>query len=490
MREIRKCKILFPALMLVIGFLNSCTEEVNQDIFVEQQTMSSVQTRSGEFDESNHISYSDIVRMTGLNSQDGKRKSKSSAIINCITDSQSDTLLYAVDKANGGWEIYSSDKRVPHVVAYSNTGSISELMSIEGARLWLQSMANDMKIVKNLDDSQLKFSQKEIADNKSFWKSIIDPDLYVIDTSNGSQLHKFDTIGNIIKPHPLPRGHYEYIGSTSFWEDYDSISRLTLTNWHQDHPFNKYCPHKAKSYGRAPAGCVAIAAAQMLFFLHREFGVPRTAPSKAYCNGFVGSNYDWAQTDYTSEVWDEMVDNPEAAAPLIADIGRRVGMDYGDESSTAYNKDLINNVFKPYGISATYTSYDENILVSNLKNGIPVILGASTYIVENGKNVLVGHTFIADRYKRTRERVKSIYRWVYDFVPPNTLIECVEDSITMTYRNPEITMIGMNWGWNPKYVSNEKGWFALTGDWCVNTGSENLNWNVGRDMIYINGINL
>lgn len=466
--------------------LYGCSDHIDQDVFVEPSAKEIPPTRSSETDPSNHVSYSDIKRLIGIERESNRQMSKATSTISCIVDSQSDTLLYVLDKATGGWCIYSSDTRVPHIVAYSETGSFSDLMQIEGANLWLQSISADMKTIKSLDQRYLRFSDSEIKDNQCFWKSISNPQQYVINTLDKSKVVRLDTVN--IKPHPFITGHYEYYSSYSYWEDYDEIPRLTTTNWHQLNPFNIYCPSKATDIGRAPAGCVAISAAQMMFFLHHKYGVPRTAPSKAYCNGYVNSaDYDWAQTDYNSEIWDKMKTNERAAAPLIADIGRRVGMKYGDLQSSAATKDLVQKVFKPYGISSTYTSYNTDLVKTNLTNGLPIIISAYSNVENQQKHA--GHSFIIDRYKRTREVVKNVYRWVYDYVPEGVLIEYVQDSITTTYRNPEISMIGMNWGFKPNEVCNDYGWFALTGDWYVDIGDQNMNWNIRREILYITGVN-
>ena len=42
--------------------------------------------------------------------------------------------------------------------------------------------------------------------------------------------------------------------------------------------YNIYCPLKSDNFWHAPAGCVAIAGAQILYYLNHKFGVPATAP--------------------------------------------------------------------------------------------------------------------------------------------------------------------------------------------------------------------
>ena len=161
------------------------------------------------------------------------------------------------------------------------------------------------------------------------------------------------------------------------------------------------------------------------------------------------------------------------AAPLIADVGRLLNMEYGDDGSSAPESNLENNVFPAYNITCTYSTYNTNNIKSSLSAGIPVILEA--YYSASPDNV--GHSFITDRYKSVQQIIKNTYFWVWDYIPPLTPLPVVDDKIEYTYSSPTITMIGMNWGWgyNPP---NE--WYSLTGDWIKGTH----NWNIDRHMIY------
>lgn len=262
---------------------------------------------------------------------------------------------------------------------------------------------------------------------------------------------------------------------------------MTTTNWNQKPPYNKFCPFCTDiPVLRAPAGCAPVAVAQMLYFLHNKYGIPRTAPSKAYCYGNVDADYDWAQTDYTEEIWDEMRFSASAAAPLIADLGRRMKTTYGNESSSTIGDNMVPKGFAPYGINATYTDYNVDLVKQNLLNGLPVLITASSIDpVQSSKTV--GHAFIVDRYKRARIRREAHYSWVYDESSIIGFTQCVPDSIVVSYLAPEINMIGMNWGSLYNIYSE---WYTLTGDWIRSNGSETYNYNLYRKMIYVNSVKL
>lgn len=465
-KMIKNLSFLLFGLMIV-----SCSDSMEE--FVESNML---ENAFQEIKKDNHVTYDNIVAL--CKGQNGITRASvgSSFDIDCILSEDKDTLLYVCSKRGGGWTIYSSDTRVPAIIAQSDEGSFETLMQNENARIWIQAIAEDLQIIKTLDDDKLNFSKEDIERNKSFWSSISSPDLFL------KEMQKQNTtraIGDEI----IPPGHFELVESTTYSEVYDSIGSLTTTDWHQNPPYNMYCPKKSSGNDRAPAGCVAIAGAQMLYFLHDYFGVPEEAPSAAYCNGTVNDypNYDWAQYNYNTSIWAQMNTYGNFAAPLIADVGRRVNMEYGNNSSSATTSDLVNNVFAPYGISCTYDDYDVSNLKSSLLSGIPVVISARSKKYPTVFQT-VGHSFIADRYKRTRTVTRNVYEWVYDFIPPEGgPLPLVPGEVEYTYSSPVISMIGMNWGWgyNP---SNE--WYSLTGDWYKVVNGNLYNFNISRHMIY------
>ena len=262
-------KKLFAFLFLVPAF-SSCTDSI-----IEYGTEGFEKNHKMDGIEAHTVTYDDILTLTqGQNFITRSSSTKFTSKVECLTNSSNDTILYVNKKPNGGWIIYSSDTRVPLVVAQSESGSFDDIMQIESAQLWVRSLIEDMALIKRLPDEELNFSRKEIAENKAFWKSISSPDKFVRENL------ALDTRA-YRGPFDPSLGHYEFRYSTSYTEVYDSIPRLTTTNWTQNHPYNYYCPQKSTNSTKAPAGCVAIAGAQMLYFLHGHYGVPTTAPSEA-----------------------------------------------------------------------------------------------------------------------------------------------------------------------------------------------------------------
>jgi len=277
-------RFFIPLLVLVIA---ACSESIQEDLTIKMSETQEMPTAGSHF-----VSYSDIVALSKAENNSTRASSNAIAKIECITGKANDTLLYVCQKQEGGWTVYSSDTRVPAIVAQSDEGSFDELMQIEGAKLWILSMADDMAAIRQLTDDKLNFTREEIENNKAFWESISSHNEFVKKMLKESAT-RGGGHGSLIDPgldSLLQNGLWVLRESYTYTEVYDSIPRLTVTNWHQDYPYNYYCPLiSINDTLRAPAGCVAIAGAQMLYFLHNKLGVPEMAPSQAYCYGTITS---------------------------------------------------------------------------------------------------------------------------------------------------------------------------------------------------------
>lgn len=465
MNYINKNNMVILGTLLAAALYSSCSESL-EDELSPKANMCTVPT-----DSSHTVTFTDISTLVNLDK--AKTRSGKAPEIICYTANSQDTLLYIINnKANGGWTIYSTDTRVPAIIAQSSTGNFNEDLKNEALEIWMKSISQDMRAIRKAKNSELNFTAKEIESNEDFWNPIKNVATYLSKQANLPIINQ--------------KGHYELVGKYSYTEVYDSIPRMTETNWNQEFPYNVYCPYVSKSKNSL-AGCVAIAGAQMLYFLHYKLGVPEKAPSKATCNSSIydGPNYDMEQTNYTSSIWDEMRYSDMNAAPLIANVGKRVGMHYGELASSASTPDLVQKVFVPYGISCVYADYNEDIIKSYMMENMPVLLRASGF---NKDGIEGGHAFIADRYKRERIVEKTVYEWKYDDVKPNPdgtlpLLPMKPTRIVTTNSLPVISMIGINWGWGVGRNADDQ-WFTLTGDWINKTDQDQTNYDIQRKMIY------
>lgn len=449
---------------------------------------------------SSRVTLDNVMTLTNML---GELKSPTRALgsedIICITGKESDTLFYVVNYPEGGWKMFASDMRVPAVVAECETGAfvLEDANRVYGA--WLEDMMDDMKLVHNSTDNLLNFTKEEICANVEYWMSVCDADTYVrLYSKNQTRNGNYNQI--------IQEGQYVLDTIYSYYTLYDSLPHLTQTRWSQGEPYNYYCPMRSDEEEKALAGCVAIAGAQMIYYLHSKLGVPEYIPDSAYCTGDINNHIFEKYTNYRN-IWQLATNNGNGSflicdfngnyipngrlfAPLIADIGDIVDMRYGNRASSAQTKNLV-DVFNCYGISCKYVDFDEDLLYQSLSNGMPVIAKA--------QSSSSGHAFIIDGYKRRALRTTYVYKWKSNMIPlpggpggsfipgPGLGTEFTPaDSIVNTYSKMSLLKIKMNWGWGSEHdyygvkTHPNNIWFVPTGDWIVDTD----NYNGSRKMIY------
>ncbi|MBQ3711751.1 MAG: C10 family peptidase [Bacteroidales bacterium] len=371
-----------------------------------------------------------------------------------------DTLFYIVNY-DKGWELIAGDKRAPVLLASGEEGSFS--METENVEMlfWIDCLASEVKSLKHMEDFS-SCSEEELENMQSsrrFWGLVCCEIEYI--TTLPTRGHD-DSIGVI----PIG-GHYELRGVSHSTELLDDI-KLTQTHWHQNSYYNLYCPLKTISDDdpRAPAGCIAIAGAQMLYFLHNKLSVPVNAPDTAFCVGYVGlGNYVQTYGGSSSSTWSYMLYNSinekgfRAAAVLIACIGKKIGMSYGNDGSIASLSSLKNYAFIPFGYDCDYGTYSSSTTKQNLIDGFPVVL-----LGFESNNSDIGHCFLIDGYRRYIAVHTYQYEWVWDEPQPGPPFFNYPPHNVVTYGSPYITDYRMNWGWGASYDS---GYYSVSGNWIV-----------------------
>ena len=382
-------------------------------------------------------------------------------------------IIFYVINYESGWEIVSADKRTPVLLAKGKNGSFS-MKGYESSPwgTWMFTVGLDV-LNTRLHGLDVSYEENE---SLRFWTLITEPEVILGQPSMASSTPP--------PPPPPPPGHYELV-STYTIVDYDSveIDHLTTTKWSQTgSDCNYYVPFRTDTtYLKAPAGCVAVAGAQMLYFLHNTLGVPAAAPSSAYCYGNVDS-YQMGQSGSSTTVWSQMTTwGGPFAGILIANAGTLVGMDYGNDGSTAYTSDLVDNFFGYYGIDCIYGDYNTDAIRSQIiHRGIPIIVRAGSFVLFDTWHS--AHSFIVDGARYSRNKTVFYYEWVYDVNPaPGTHLPSPLPPYTVeSYSINTIEMIKMNWGWGGSY---NEDWFSPGGDWELNTPEGLFNFQYRRKMI-------
>lgn len=186
------------------------------------------------------------------------------------------------------------------------------------------------------------------------------------------------------------------------------------TTWHQDEPFNAFCPLDPVDGLRSYVGCVATALAQVVHY-HRRGNV-RFDASDAYTT-YAGIDVDADSDRYDFPSFEELnalltgvrfkyvqqsdLDETDMAV-LSAACGFAVFMDYSSESSGAYLYDLQEALLDKFGFySADLIGGFSNeflpVLHENLVNQLPAIF-AIGYPNDGG-----GHLIICDGYNTDGE---------------------------------------------------------------------------------------
>ena len=322
----------------------------------------------------------DFLNCTGLNDSKSGSSSRQIKEISYITsktlemgcddskgDEGIDTLLYLINfSEEKGFAVLAADRRLSSpILAVSDSGDLSPL----------------------------DFSQAEIEDmldgdedlsNFIFYNE--DDDDYYVGSLQGSSIipkmiadYATDEMVKI-KNQTFSHDVVAYANTTV---TLDSISPLLETDWHQDSPFNDRSPKRKGT--RAPAGCVAIALAQIMAY--HEY------PKTVY--------YDGVQCD-----WKEIKKNKYSQkSPIISQKGytqvgyllRKIGY-YSDMlyfrkfsfATPAAAKRCLTSF--GYQNVQKHTGYHESVILNMLKANNPVFIAAISGTVN-------GHAWVIDGYK-------------------------------------------------------------------------------------------
>lgn len=392
------------------------------------------------------------------------------------------TLAYLLNY-NKGWEIIAADKRAPTILGRDSNGNLPSKEAPDDIMAWIENLELDVLFLRSFS------GRPKVADDETwekmlgsidFWKALNADSEYIERNSDVTRVAPLED------PIPLPPGHWELISTSETIEVFESIGPLVTVNFHQDSPYNNCCPYAYPySTGRAKAGCVAVAGAQMAHYLHFHLGRPVLAPTNGTCytnaykyeNGvpviddeaYLGINVSYS--NQSSSIWGGMGNYQPLASYLIADIGKRVFMQYGADGSSATVNDLVAWYFISEGVMCRDSLYDSEIVSISICDDMPVILHAIATVDDQPK----GHAFIADGWRSCRTKTESNYMWVWD--APSNIPHAAYNNV-ISY-GPITEQFHMNWGWGASY-NGDTSWYAPNGNWIV----DGKNFNQSRRMAW------
>ncbi len=198
--------------------------------------------------------------------------------------------------------------------------------------------------------------------------------------------------------------------------DKPNIAPMLTTHWNQGWPYNNLAPLRADGGGRSLTGCVATAAAQVVYYWRKD--LPRVSgydtPTYGYGEPVTmslpkGTPLKWElmQNSYGSSTPAEMCD---AVATLMYIVGTSTWLTYGSSTSGQISN-LVNTFSGQFGLSSTCwyksgnsQSYWEGLVYDDLAAGRPIVY--SGVHPSNG-----GHAIVLDGYRASDNTFHFNFGW-------------------------------------------------------------------------------
>lgn len=271
---------------------------------------------------------------------------------------QGNTVYYALDFADGGWVIVSSEDHVTPVLAYSYEGLYTREDQPPQFIAWMEGYAKQIEYARRLAlpaTESVKESWEHLKTN--------DPSILIADHSG------------------------------------KEVTPMLTSTWNQGNPYNFLCPADPSGPGgHVYSGCVATAMAQVLYYYRwpvtgtgMHCYVPDGYPQQ--CADFENTTYAW------NEMLNSMVHKDTAMALLQWHCGIAVDMMYSPSGSGAFSEDAADALvsyfrYHPNTGLEYKDNYSEaawaNLLIENLDARRPM------YYHGFGSG---GHAFNVDGYQ-------------------------------------------------------------------------------------------
>ncbi len=387
-----------------------------------------------------------------------------------------DTLLYIVNyKENKGWKIVSGDRRTTSILASAADG-VFKLKEINpGVGNWLIELADNISVLKQAG------KQDTTMGDFTLWKNIDKLQESQVKSDSKSTLDK-----TLNQDEDDSNGYWELYNITSTSLPTTQVGPLLQTKWGQNNPWNTCVPTGKNTTDRCVIGCVAVAGAQTLHYLHYNIGVPVNAYTVGSCDGYSDSKddhvYGFRFSDATSTAWDNMAlhlrdfsKSFDLSGILMGWVGMNINMNYSlSESGTATS--ALVPFFNNIGINCTFKNYNSTEMIESLRNRKPVILRA--YATRDPIKFLGitwdydyknGHAFVADGYETKQTKYTFHYHWIDSNGFADESYK-TEESISTS------NQLIINWGTSGSW---DNGRYLYDGNW----EADGLNFQYKREMI-------
>ena len=360
-----------------------------------------------------------------------------------------DSLLYIVNYENG-WSICSTDKRFPPIVAENDNGYFDlDRASNSGVIGWMNEMMDAISSVRQDRSVETANEFTNLWEGKS--------------VSPAAEEEAGGTRSPIYTWTKIP------ISQTALTDSVQTVGPYLSTKWGQSFPWNQKLPPINAGYLHYPAGCVAVAVAQLLYYYHYAVGVPSglyhdiTISDWTYYSNPDDSTAYYKSTltrdDYTyaSSRWDQMilklsdynVYSPTSimganyVSDLLVDVGNRVQMEY-DASGNGASSDILKAqaALPNFGLSASLGEFASSPIITNIMQQRPLYMTG----FDSDKNL--GHAWVLDGLRVYRQRFVTTYEWILGYMAgeypngePATAEEGKAAALAEGYDKPEDGMI-------------------------------------------------
>jgi len=350
-----------------------------------------------------------------------------------------DTLLYVVNYGNK-WEIITGDKRCSPILAQGEGSFNLQLLNPNQAN-WLASEAEIIEDLKNMS------SESEHWNTNASWNMLNQPPTL---TKDGDYEFKEEDEWELVEIIET-----DVISETS--------GHLIQTGWHQYYPWNECAPLVVNSTEKCPNGCVSVAGAQMIYYLHNKDGILPTFYTEGTCTG-NSDNHSFSFSNSQVSAWNNMAKSEFEAnkscsqsAILIGWMADLVDTEFSQNGSRG-DIDLLGNVFRTYGYDTSYEDYSHETAFYQALSGMPSIVTAYS----NKTNQLIGliyeysggHCWIIDGYTKVTRQFNYVYEWTSRTENDEF---AYGERIYIPHEEIEMYVL-MNWGWgntdNALYSSN------------------------------------
>ena len=305
------------------------------------------------------------------------------SIINSVetTDDDGTILFYVFNLQPQGYIVVSADYNLPPIIAYSFTNNFG---SVDADNVLLQMLTTD--IMLRLENIQI-VSDDIIENRMALWNSILNDESNLLLNINFQQWPSEElTLGD-------------------GWLD---------TQWHQNAPYNNFCPIDLAGGGdKSVAGCPAVAMAQIVNY-HQTTKNVSFDDSDDYYHGYAGNNflidddhetYDFPSFPELNNYLDTLMSHYQNQIPLTDDDKAAIVFACGVAAEQVYHPSGSGT----FGVDQAYQAYERfdfdeiellteddpdlyDRLISNMEDGLPAHIAV---VNEEGT---VGHNMVVDGY--------------------------------------------------------------------------------------------